>query len=168
MKRLWKRTTRLAVLTLGFGGLFVAASAVPGTATPSDPSGSFRSTIQARGTNTTPGTIPISQGLDIVVARNDVDPGGTSGWHSHPGGAIVVIAQGEITFFRWIGNHCTSTRYTAGQSFIEHASEVGNAKNTGSTLTVVFATFPGVPVGVIGAQRIDVSPGPPPGTCRGL
>ena len=164
MKRLWKRTTRLSVLALAFGGLFVAVGGVTGIATPSDPPGSFRSTIQARGTNTTPGTIPISQGLDIVVSRNDVDPGGTSGWHSHPGGAIVVIAQGEITFFRWIGNHCTSTRYTAGQSFIEHASEVGNAKNTGSTLTIVFATFPGVPVG--GAPRIDVAPAP--GTCPGL
>src|SRR5438093_5029550 len=99
MKRPWKRITRLALMTLGLAGLFVAVSAVPGTATPADPVGSFRSVIQARGTNTTPGTIPISQGLDIVVARNDVDPGGTSGWHSHTGGAIVVIQQGAHTFF---------------------------------------------------------------------
>ena len=164
MKRLWKRTTRLALMTLGFAGLFVAVSAVPGTATPADPAGSFRSVVQARGTNTTPGTIPISQGLDIVVARNEVDPGGTSGWHAHPGGAIVVIQQGEITFYRWVGNHCTATRYTAGQAFVERASEVGNAKNTGSTLAIVFATFPGVPVG--GPARTDVAPAP--GTCPGL
>jgi len=164
MKFLSKRNTRLAVMTLGFAGLFVAVGAVPGTATPADPVGSFRSAIQARGTNTTPGTIPISEGLDIVVARNEVDPGGTSGWHSHPGGAIVVVQQGEITFFSWVGNHCTSTRYTAGQAFVEHASEVGNAKNTGTTLTIVFATFPGVPVG--GAPRTDFAPAP--GTCPGL
>ena len=166
MKRLSKRTTGLALMTLGFAGLFVAVSAVPGSATPVDPVGSFRSVIQARGTNTTPGTIPISQGLDIVVARNEVDPGGTSGWHAHPGGAIVVVAQGEITFFSWVGNHCDATRYTAGQAFIERAGRVGNAKNTGSIMTIVYATFPGVPVGVIGAQRIDVSPAP--GTCPGL
>ena len=164
MKRLGKRTTRLALMTLGFAGLFVAASAVPGTATPPAPVGSFRSTVQARGTDATPGTIPISEGLDIVVARNEVDPGGTSGWHSHPGGAIVVIQQGEVTFFTWVGNHCTATRYTSGQSFVEHANEVGNAKNTGLILTVIFATFPGVPVG--GSPRIDVAPAP--GTCPGL
>lgn len=164
MKRLWKGTTRLALITLGFAALFVAVSAVPGTATPADPAGSFRSVIQARGTNTSPGTIPISQGLDIVVARTEVDPGGTSGWHARPGGAIVVIQQGEITFFSWVGNHCNATRYTAGQSFVEQASEVVNAKNTGSTLAIVFATIPGVPVG--GSPRIDVVPAP--GTCPGL
>ena len=166
MKRLWKRRTRLAVMTLGFAGLIVAVNAVPGAATPSNPAGSFRSSVVARGTDMSAGTIPIKQGLDIVVARNEIDPGGTSGWHSHPGGAIVVVQQGEVTFFSWVGNHCDATRYTAGQAFVEAASGVGNAKNTGSILTIVYATFPGVPVGVIGAQRIDVSPAP--GTCPGL
>ena len=89
MKRPWKRITRLALMTLGFAGLFVAVSAVPGTATPADPVGSFRSVIQARGTNTTPGTIPISQGLDIVVARNEVDPGGRAV-------AVVVVCEGLL------------------------------------------------------------------------
>ena len=166
MKGLWNRGTRLAVMTLGFAGLIVAVNAVPGGATPSNPAGSFRSAVLARGTDTSQGTIPIKQGLDIVVARNDIDPGGTSGWHSHPGGAIVVVVQGEVTFYGWVGNHCDATRYTAGQAFIEGAGGVGNAKNTGSILTIVYVTFPGVPVGVIGAQRIDVSPAP--GTCPGL
>jgi quercetin dioxygenase-like cupin family protein len=167
MKRLWKRSTRLAVMTLGFAGLIVAVNAVPGAATPSNPAGSFRSTVQARGIDMSEGTLPIKQGLDIVVARNEIDPGGTSGWHSHPGGAIVVIMAGEVTFYSWVGNHCDATRYTAGQAFIERAGGIGDAKNTGSVLTIVYATFPGVPHnGVTGAQRIDVTPAP--GTCPGL
>ena len=75
-----------------------------------------------------------------------------------------LLQQGEITFHSWVGNHCNSTKYTAGQSFVERPNEVANAKNTGSILTIVYATFPGVPVG--GSPRIDVSSAP--GTCPGL
>jgi hypothetical protein len=39
---------------------------------------------------------------------------------------------------------------------------VVDAFNTGSTDTIVVATFPGVPVGVVGGQRIDQRN---PGTC---
>jgi quercetin dioxygenase-like cupin family protein len=45
----------------------------------------------ARGTNTTDGTIPLKAGSDVALAQITVDPGGSSGWHSHPGGAIVVV-----------------------------------------------------------------------------
>jgi hypothetical protein len=39
------------------------------------------------------------------------------------------------------------------------------AVNEGSTVTISYATFPNVPVGVAGAQRIDI---PNPGTCPGV
>jgi quercetin dioxygenase-like cupin family protein len=103
--------------------------------------------------------------MDIVVAQNTVQPGGSSGWHSHPGGAIVVIAQGQITTYESVGGHCVITTYTAGQAFTERADKALIAKNTGSTVTIVIATFPNVPVGVANAQRTDL---PNPGTCPGV
>jgi quercetin dioxygenase-like cupin family protein len=146
------RKIRLALTTLGFAGLIVALNAVPATATPAN---GFVGTLLARGTDQSNGTIPIKQGLDIVVQENTVQPGGTSGWHSHPGGAIVVIKQGEITIYESVGNHCVITRYTAGQAFVEPPDQVVIAKNTGTSVTISYATFPGVPVGVAGAQRTD-------------
>jgi hypothetical protein len=119
--------------------------------------------------------------LDIVVATIKLAPGGSSGWHSHPGGAIAIVQQGEVTFYSPVANgddeqgqsqsdeegggqhlNCVITRYTQGQAFVEFPGEVGFAKNTGSIETIIVATFPGVPVGVIGGQRIDQ---PNPGTC---
>jgi quercetin dioxygenase-like cupin family protein len=109
------------------------------------------------------GTLPLTQGLDVVVSRITVVPGGSSGWHSHPGGAIAILQQGQLTLYESVGNHCDVTTYTAGQTFVERPGDVVNAVNTGTTDFVVIATFPGVPVG--GSTRIDQ---PNPGTCPGI
>jgi quercetin dioxygenase-like cupin family protein len=153
------RSIRLAVTTIGFAGLIVALNAAPAAATPPD---HFVGTLLGRGTNQSNGTLPISGGLDVVVTSSIVQPGGFSGWHSHPGGAIVVIARGQITTYRSVGNHCDVTTYTEGQTFIERPGQPLYAVNTGSTVTTIIATFPNVPVGVVGAQRTDEAD---PGTC---
>src|SRR4029077_20147351 len=160
MSKLITRGVRLALMSLGSVGLIVAFNAVPGAATP--PAG-FSSQLLGRGTGSSHGTLPIEQGLDIVVSKITVAPGGSSGWHSHPGGAIVIVQQGEVTLYPAIGNHCDVTTYTRGQAFVERAGEVNYAFNSGSTDYILIATFPGVPVG--GSSRIDEAD---PGTCPGL
>jgi len=145
------RSIRLALTTLGFAGLIVALNAVPATATPGN---QFVGTLLGRGTNQSTGTLPLKSGLDVVVTQN-VQPGGFSGWHSHPGGAIVTVAQGQITTYESVGNHCDVTTYTAGQAFFERPGQPLNAVNRGSTVTIILATFPG-------AWRTDL---PDPGVC---
>ena len=159
-----RRAMRLAVMTVGFAGLFAVVNAVPGAATPASPPGSFTSQRLAHG-HLSQGSLAVEPGLEIVVTRNAVKPGGTSGWHSHPGGAIVVIQTGQVTTYRKAGESgCAINTYTAGQSFIEKPGEPLNAKNNGSTETIIYATFPGVPLGPEGTtlQRTDE---PNPGTC---
>ena len=34
----------------------------------------------------------------LTVTENDVAPGGTFGWHSHPGPSLVIIKSGTMTF----------------------------------------------------------------------
>jgi len=157
MNTFTRRAIRLGAMTVGLVGLLVAVTAVPGAATP--PTG-FTSQLLGRGTYVSDGTLPIKQGLDIVVSKITVTPGGSSGWHSHPGGAIVIVQQGELTVYEAVGNHCNINVYSQGQSFIERPDVVVEAVNTGSTNYVLLVTFPGVPVG--GASRIDQ---PDPGTC---
>ena len=156
------RKIRLALTTLGFAGLIVALNAAPAGATPPN---NFASVLLGRGTLQSNGSLPINAGLDVVVAQNIVQPGGSSGWHMHPGGAIVVITQGQITTYESVGDHCVVTTYTAGQAFTERPNKPLIAVNEGSTVTISYATFPNVPVGVPGAQRIDL---PNPGTCPGV
>jgi quercetin dioxygenase-like cupin family protein len=150
------RKIRLALTTIGFAGLIVALNAGPAIAT----TPAFTSTPLGRGTDQSNGTLPIKGGLDVVVAKNVVDPTASSGWHSHPGGVIVVVAEGQITTYRSVGNHCVVTDYTRGQAFIERPGEPLNAKNNGTTITTIYATFPSVAVG--GPTRNDE---PDPGTC---
>ncbi len=160
---------------MGFAGLIVAVNAVPAAATRGH---DFVGTVLGRGTYVGHGSLPLKQGLDIVVTKNTVEVGGSSGWHSHPGGAIVVVQLGEITTYRSAGkgegeaedgdaarSHCIINKYTHGQAFIERPGEPLNAVNTGSIQTIIYATFPGVPKGVVGAQRTDE---PNPGTCPGV
>jgi quercetin dioxygenase-like cupin family protein len=120
-------------------------------------------TALARGTDVSPGTIPIDQGMDVVVVTVTFAPGGSTGWHLHPGGAIVIVKAGDITLYRSVGNHCDLTTFTAGQAFIERPGDVHDAVNTGTTQAIVYVTFPSVPVGK--AARIDA---PDPGTCPGI
>ena len=160
MKPILARAIKLAALTTALVGVLVVAGAIPGAATPPD---RFVTQVLGRGTYVSHGSLPLGENQDIVVARIVVPPGGASGWHSHPGGAIVIIQQGEMTTYESVGEHCLVIRYTQGQSFIERPGHDLIAFNTGSTDTTIIATFPGVPVG--GSPRIDASN---PGTCLGV
>src|SRR5438094_3207193 len=70
----------------------------------------------ARGTNASDGTLPLQDGADVAMAQITVDLGGSSGWHSHPGGAIVVIREGVLTVYRSVGRRCGASTYGAGQA----------------------------------------------------
>jgi quercetin dioxygenase-like cupin family protein len=117
----------------------------------------------ARGTDVSNGTIPLQVGTDVAMAQITVVPGGSSGWHSHPGGAIIIVQQGTLTVNRAIGSQCQTTTYSAGQAFIERPGEVDQVVNTGTVPYVLLVTFPRVPQGE--SARIDQ---PDPGTCPGL
>jgi quercetin dioxygenase-like cupin family protein len=153
MRRKW-----LLLLLVGV----VGAALYGGIALATPPSG-LVNVLLARGTDASEGTLPIQMGTDVVMAQITVDPGGSSGWHSHPGGAIIVVKQGTPTVYRAIGSQCQSTTYGPGDAFIERAGEVDDVLNAGTAPYVLYVTFPRVPPG--GSARIDE---PDPGTCPGL
>jgi quercetin dioxygenase-like cupin family protein len=137
--------------------VFAVAAEFKAQATPS--SGLTNVTL-ARGTNLSNGTIPLQVGNDVVMAQITVQPGGSSGWHSHPGGAIIVVKEGSLTVYRSLGSQCETTTYGAGQAFIERPGEVDQVINLGSIPYILYVTFPRVPQGV--SPRTDE---PDPGTC---
>jgi hypothetical protein len=104
--------------------------------------------------------IKTKDSTDIAVSNVVVAPGGSSGWHSHPGPVLVVVKTGAITFYR-AGKHsgldgddenrdngakgptCTRTVYPAGSAFVEVPApgHVMLAKNEGSIEATVTATY---------------------------
>jgi quercetin dioxygenase-like cupin family protein len=155
-----KRAVRWALLSVGLASMVTAVTVAPGGATP--PSG-LTNVPLARGTDMSDGTIPLQVGADVAMLQITVDPGGSSGWHSHPGGAIIVVKQGTLTVYRALGSQCQTSTYNAGQAFIERPGEVDQVVNTGTIPYVLFVTFPRVPQG--DSARTDE---PDPGTCPGL
>ena len=155
-----KRAVGWALMSIGLAGVITAMTLATSGATP--PVGLTNIGL-ARGTNMSDGTIPLKAGSDVAVAQITVGPGGSSGWHSHPGGAIVVVQHGSLTVYKSIGSQCQSTTYTAGQAFVERPGEVDQVINTGTIPSVLFVTFPRVPLGT--SSRIDE---PDPGTCTEL
>ena len=156
-----KRKLTKTILGMAIVALLLAGAAVfKARATP--PSGLVNLPL-ARGTNVSNGTIPLQFGTDVAMAQITVDTGGSSGWHSHPGGAIVVLKQGSLTVYRSVGGRCETTTYGAGQAFVARPGEVADLLNTGAVPYVLFVTFPRVPQG--DSARIDE---PNPGTCPGV
>lgn len=156
-----KRVGRWSLVGVALAGVVLAFSVAPGGATP--PSG-LSQVVLARGNDVSKGTIPLQFGTDIVMVQLTVEPGGSSGWHSHPGGAIIVVKQGSITVHAAVGSQCQIETYSAGDAFIERPGEVDQVTNNDSTMPyILLVTFPRVPTG--GSPRIDQ---PDPGTCPGL
>src|SRR5690348_4553648 len=104
-----KRAVRWALLSVGVASVVTAVTVAPAAATP--PSG-LTNVPLARGTDTSNGTIPLQFGTDVAMAQITVVPGGSSGWHSHPGGAIVVVQQGSLTVYTSAGSQCQTTTYS--------------------------------------------------------
>jgi quercetin dioxygenase-like cupin family protein len=75
---------------------------------------------------------------DVAVATVTIDPGGSSGWHHHPGIVLVVVRSGTVTFY---DKNCRPDVHQAGETFVESSDSPGLAKNTGSETAIVEATF---------------------------
>ena len=101
-----KRAVRWTAVVFGVAGVMTAMTVSTGITTP--PFG-LTNTPLALGTNTSNGTIPLQAGTNVVMAQISVIPGGVSGWHSHPGGAIIIVQQGTLTVYHSVGHQCRTT-----------------------------------------------------------
>ena len=73
------------------------------------------------------------------------EPGGTGGWHTHPGPLILNVVEGELEVV-W-ERDCVSRTYTAGESLLDDGAVVNsfNPSETEGARAYVFAL--GIPDG---------------------
>lgn len=95
----------------------------------------------------------------LAVVENRVAPGGTFGWHSHPGPSLIIVKSGTITFYHADDPSCTGVDYNAGEALVDPGNEVHIGRNEGTEDVVVIVTRL-TPIGA--APRIDQ---PAPGNC---
>ena len=96
---------------------------------------------------------------DVIMTESVVAPGGSFGWHSHPGPSFSVVKSGTLTFYRGDDPTCTPQIYHAGDVLIDPGNVVHIGRNEGSVDLVLDVTRL-VPHGA--PARIDE---PNPGNC---
>jgi quercetin dioxygenase-like cupin family protein len=75
---------------------------------------------------------------DVAVYKVTIGPGGSSGWHHHPGVVLVSVKSGAVTVY----NHqCEKTVYKAGKGFLESHDKPLLARNNGKGEAVLYVTF---------------------------
>jgi quercetin dioxygenase-like cupin family protein len=166
------KTARTVVLTsVAVAGL---VTAVVRTAWATPPSNILSATVLARASFVVPTDIKfkvnegseevihVSEAQETVMQQIIIGPGGSTGWHSHPGPAVVLIKSGELTVYSSDDPTCTGRTYSAGEAFIEHGQGlVQLAGNLSPSQNVeVWVTYFDVPPG--GPFRLDAAN---PGNC---
>jgi quercetin dioxygenase-like cupin family protein len=98
---------------------------------------------------------------DVYVQSNVWAPGGSTGWHSHPGHSLIIVTAGTVTDYEGHDPNCKPHVYTKGMTFTdpggEHAHIIRNESNVVARTTAV--QF--IPAGA--ERRIDIAD---PGNCH--
>jgi quercetin dioxygenase-like cupin family protein len=126
------------------------AEANPGTANcPADPAGSPAPTVTniVRAKVSAPFSINATGATDLAMDTVVLQPGGTAGWHSHPGTNFVAVKSGTVTLYQGTAAGCTSQSYSAGQVYIEPVDAAHVSRNDGTTPAEVYVTQVAAPVG---------------------
>jgi quercetin dioxygenase-like cupin family protein len=125
----------MAWAVVGLAGV-TAAVATP-------PSGIQRNDL-ATGKVSEPIDIQRSEPSDFHIQVVTIDPGGNSGWHSHPGPEYSIVKAGEVVLER--APACKPITITAGQGFFTPGGVIHRAHNDGQTAAEIYVTYT-VPAG---------------------
>ncbi len=84
---------------------------------------------------------------NVLFAEVSWEPKGSSGWHTHPGPAIVTVAEGAVAVTN--AGDCVTRTYKAGEAFLDPGQgNVHIARNPSDTASAkAYAVFLDVPDG---------------------
>jgi quercetin dioxygenase-like cupin family protein len=107
----------------------------------------------------------VTNPCETAFQQATLQPGGTTGWHTHPGPTFVAFAQGQGTVYHVTGSACTPMKIGPGSGFSQMPTEVHVLKNDGS-VPIVVNTLYVLPHGTPNTGiRVDQ---PQPAECPGI
>jgi quercetin dioxygenase-like cupin family protein len=151
MLRDLKRITPVLAITAVLGVVAIAAATPPSGQHPTPPVlGTLTDPIHI---NTDRIKFQTKDRADIATFTVTYDPGGYSGWHTHPGVLFVTVQSGSVV--RTV--QCDSHVYHAGGTFIESDEQpAGQVRNASTTDPAVLYVTQIVPHGSV--RRVDADP----------
>ena len=139
---------RVKLVTLAWGAVSLAG-VTAAVATP--PSGSLSRTELAVGKVSDTIDIQRDEPSDFHIHSLTIDPGASSGWHTHPGPEYSVVKAGEIVLER--APECQALTLTAGQGFFNPGGTPHMAQNDAKEPAQLYVTYT-VPAGTT-VLRVD-------------
>jgi len=101
---------------------------------------------------------------DVHVLENVIAPGGTFGWHSHPGPSLVIVNSGTLSVYH--APDCMAQDFGPGSrngsTFVDQGHDLHMVRNNSATAVADVFVVSFVPAGF--PRRID-EPNPNPGVC---
>src|ERR687889_2069354 len=141
-----KRTTLL--VTVGVCVLALLAVVV-GAALAKNPSGTKATPVTA--TQLTRATLgkfeaenkgieveSLRRSADLAIVKVVIEPGGSTGWHHHPGVGPAAVKSGAVTFY---DEDCEKTVYKAGEGFLESHDDPMLVRNRGNSKAEFYVAF---------------------------
>ena len=105
-----------------------------------------------------------TQPIDVATQIVTFQPGGFSGWHTHPGPVFFTVKTGTLTVYEGDDPSCAALVFPAGTGAVEAGSSthIHMVRNETSSVAEALVTYM-VPVGTPQSQlRTDL---PNPGNC---
>jgi hypothetical protein len=95
---------------------------------------------------------------DLYVQNNLWAPGGSTGWHTHPGHSLIIVTAGTVTAYDGHDESCTPHAYTVGEGFVDAGGDhVHLIRNEGNVEAQTIAVQL-IPAGA--TRRIDAAASP--------
>jgi len=101
-----------------------------------------------------------TKGLSDVYVQSNVFPAGaSSGWHTHPGHSLIIVAAGTVTAYDGDDRQCRPHVYTQGMGFVDAGGDhVHNIRNEDASIEARTIVVQLIPADAM--RRIDaVDPG---------
>jgi hypothetical protein len=106
------------------------------------------------------GDVPVSalaravtpKGADVFVQHVRLGANVSTGWHTHPGPALVAVVKGSVTYDDAEANSCPQATYTSGEGFVDRGFghvHRATAGSDGVDFYVVYILPPGTETHVI-------------------
>src|SRR4051812_30980393 len=95
---------------------------------------------------------------DLYVQSNVWAPGGSTGWHTHPGHSLITVTAGAVTVYEGDDTDCTPHVYTQGMGVVDEGGDHVHIIRNEGTIEARTITVQLIPAGA--ARRIDAPVGP--------
>ena len=97
---------------------------------------------------------------NVWVPATATAPGGSSGWHTHPGHSLIIVTAGTVTAYDSDDPTCTPQLYTPGMGFVDPGGDHVHLLRNEGTIEARTITVQLIPAAA--PRRIDA---PAPGNC---